>query len=112
MWHRLCLVTVGNYRREPTTSGGSMRSTLKTLILAPALLLAAACSKDNAADPSLNNDLSLAAQANPNMRLDSITAAERMNSAEANSLRAGSAPAAVAPAPARRTTASAPARRR
>src|SRR5215207_10624353 len=109
MWHRLCLVTVGNYRREPTTSGGSMRSTLKTLILAPALLIAAACSKDNAADPALNNDLSLAAQANPNMRLDSITAAERMSAAggaEANSLRAGTT-AAVAPAPARRTTASA-----
>jgi len=89
-----------------------MRTTIKTLILAPALAVAVACNDDKAADPALNNDLSLAAQANPNARLDSISAAERMNAAspEANSLRAGTAPAA---APARRTTtASAPARRR
>jgi uncharacterized protein YcfJ len=89
-----------------------MRTTLTTLILAPALALAVACN-DKPADPTLNNDLSLAAQANPNARLDSITAAERMNatSPEANNLRAGSAP--VASAPARRTTTtSAPARRR
>jgi YMGG-like Gly-zipper len=97
-------------------SGGSMRTTLKTLILAPALAIAAACN-DKPADPTLNNDLSLAAQANPNARLDSITAAERMNGAtspDANSLRAGAAPAAAAaPAATRRTTtASAPARRR
>ena len=86
-----------------------MRSTLKALFLAPALLIAAACSKDKAADPSLNNDLSLAAQANPNARLDSISAAERMNGgvAPATGLRSS----ASAPAPARRTTASAPARR-
>jgi hypothetical protein len=95
-------------------SGGTMRTTLKTLILAPALAIAAACN-DKPADPTLNNDLSLAAQANPNARLDSITAAERMNSAtspEANNLRSESA-APVASAPARRTTTtSAPARRR
>lgn len=91
-----------------------MRTTLKTIILAPALAVAVACNDDKAADPALNNDLSLAAQANPNARLDSISAAERMNatSAEANSLRAGTTPVA-APAPARRTTtASTPARRR
>jgi len=86
-----------------------MRSTIKTIILAPALAMAVACN-DKPADPALNNDLSLAAQANPNARLDSISAAERMNGApEANNLRASSAPAA---APTRRTTASAPARRR
>ncbi len=91
-----------------------MRTIFKTLFLAPALAVAVACNDDKAADPALNNDLSLAAQANPNARLDSISAAERMNAAspEANSLRAGTTPAA-APAPARRTTtASTPARRR
>ena len=84
-----------------------MRTTIKTLILAPALAVAVACNDDRPADPTLNNDLSLAAQANPNARLDSITAAERTNAAtspEANSLRAGTAP--VASAPARRTTTS------
>jgi uncharacterized protein YcfJ len=86
-----------------------MRSTLKAMILAPALLIAAACGKDKAADPSLNNDLSLAAQANPNARLDSISAAERMNAgvAPATALRSGTS----VPATTRRTTASAPARR-
>jgi uncharacterized protein YcfJ len=86
-----------------------MRSNIKTLILAPAIMIAAACGKDKGADASLNNDLSLAAQANPNARLDSISAAERMNNAgtPAAALRSGSAPAAT-----RRTTASAPARRR
>ena len=90
-----------------------MRTTLKTLILAPALAIAVACNDDKAADPTLNNDLSLAAQANPNARLDSITAAERMNatSPDANNLRAGTAPVAAAPAR-RTTTSSAPARRR
>ena len=78
-----------------------MRSILKTVIIAPALVLSAACSKDKAADPSLNNDLSLAAQANANARLDSITAAERMNGANATALRAAPAPAA---APVRRTS--------
>ena len=87
-----------------------MRS-IKLLILAPALLISAACSKDKTADPALNNDLSLAAQANPNARLDSISAAERIN---ANNLTAANTPpaAAPAPAPARRTTSSTPARRR
>jgi hypothetical protein len=86
-----------------------MRSTIKTLLFTPAVFFAVACGKDKAADPSLNNDLSLAAQANTAARLDSISAAERMNGATANGLRAGAAPAA--PAPVRRSTASAPARR-
>jgi cobalamin biosynthesis Mg chelatase CobN len=88
-----------------------MRSILKAIIVAPALVLSAACSKDKSADPSLNNDLSLAAQANPNARLDSISAAERMNgtaTAPATGLRSSSAPVA---APTRRTSTSAPARR-
>ena len=89
-----------------------MRSIVRTFILAPAFVIAAGCSKDKPADPALNNDLSLAAQANPNARLDSISAAERMNAAttpEANNLRAGTAPAASAPA--RRTTTSSSTRR-
>ena len=89
-----------------------MRSIIKRILIAPALVLGVACSKDQPADPALNNDLALAAQVNPNARLDSISAAERMNAAavpaSANGLRA----AEPAPAPARRTTASAPARRR
>jgi outer membrane lipoprotein SlyB len=68
-----------------------MRSTIKTFLLVPALVLAAACNKDKPVDSSLNNDLSLAGQVNPTARLDSISAAER-----ANSLRA-TAPAAPAP---------------
>ena len=91
-----------------------MRS-IKMMILAPALAISAACSNDKPADPALNNDLSLAAQANPNARLDSISAAERMNGGtapNANNLSASNTPAAAAPAPTRRTTASAPARRR
>ena len=60
-----------------------MRSILKVIIVAPAIVLSAACSKDKAADPSLNNDLSLAAQANQTARLDSISAAERTNAAAA-----------------------------
>jgi outer membrane lipoprotein SlyB len=72
-----------------------MRSTLKVIIVAPAIVLAAACSKDKPADPALNNDLSLAAQANPNARLDSISAAERTNAAAApaTGLRSSAAPA-------------------
>jgi uncharacterized protein YcfJ len=73
-----------------------MRSILKAIIVAPAIVLAAGCSKDKPADPALNNDLSLAAQANPNARLDSISAAERTNAAApATSLRSPE------PAPAR-----------
>ena len=79
-----------------------MRSTFKTLLLVPALVLAAACSKDKPVDSSLSNDLSLAGQVNPTARLDSISAAER-----ANSLRAATpvASAPVASAPRRTSTA-------
>ena len=81
-----------------------MRTALRTIFLAPALVLAAACSKDKPADPSLNADLGLAAQAN-SARLDSISAAERTAAAAA----AAPAPVAAKPAPAR-TTSSAPRR--
>jgi hypothetical protein len=86
-----------------------MRPTIKTLFIAPALVLAAACSKDKPVDPSLNNDLSLAAQARPGMTLDSLSAAERMNGGvPANGLRNGApAPVAAAPAPRRTTTSTA-----
>src|SRR5258705_428158 len=99
-WHGLCLLIPHDYRRLAPPSGGTMRSILKAIIVAPAVVLSAACSKDKAADPSLNNDLSLAAQANPNARLDSISAAERTNGAAAPApgLRSSTAPAA-APAP-------------
>jgi outer membrane lipoprotein SlyB len=73
-----------------------MRAILKSLIIAPALLAMSACNKDKPADPSLNTDLGLAAQANNGAPLDSITAAERA--------KAASAPAAVAPAPAKTAT--------
>ena len=76
-----------------------MRIAIKSLFFAPALMLAAACNKDKPADPSLNADLGLAAQAN-SARLDSITAAERTKAAVA----AAPAPVAVRPAPAPSTT--------
>lgn len=68
-----------------------MRIFIKSIILAPALVLGAACTKDKPADPSLNADLGLAAQANT-ARMDSISAAERAATA------AAPAPAVVAPA--------------
>lgn len=73
-----------------------MGSRLTMILFAPALVLAAACSKDKPADASLNADLALAAQANT-ARMDSISAAERMNAA---------APVAAKPAASttRRTT--------
>jgi hypothetical protein len=88
-----------------------MRSILKSFILAPALAIAVGCNNDKPADPALNNDLSLASQANPNARLDSISAAERANAAatQANNLRSNPAP--VAAAPARRSTTSSSTRR-
>ena len=76
-----------------------MRGSLKVFLFVPALALAAACNKDKPADPSLNADLGLAAQAN-SARLDSISAAERT---------AAAAPVAAKPAPAK-STASAPRR--
>src|SRR5689334_12770999 len=98
-WHGLCLLVHNDYRRDAPSPGGTMRSIVKVIIVAPAIVLSAACSKDKPADPALNNDLSLAAQANPNARLDSISAAERANAAAApaTSLRSS----APAPAPAR-----------
>ena len=88
-----------------------MRSSLKSLILAPALAIAVGCNKDKPADPALNNDLSLASQANPNARLDSISAAERANAAAAPQANLRSSPAPVAAAPARRSTSSSSTRR-
>jgi cobalamin biosynthesis Mg chelatase CobN len=73
-----------------------MRTSIKSIILAPALVLGAACSNDKPADPSLNADLGLAAQANT-ARMDSISAAERT--------AAAAAPAPAAPAKAATTTA-------
>ena len=75
-----------------------MRIALKTFLYAPALVIAAACSQDKPADPSLNADLSLAAQAN-SARLDSISAAERTAAAAV-----AAAPVAARPAPARTST--------
>jgi hypothetical protein len=83
-----------------------MRSIVKSFLVAPALLAMAACSKDKPVDPSLNTDLGLAAQARTGAPLDSITAAERANTAAA-----AAAPATVAPAPAPRKTASTTTRR-
>ena len=68
-----------------------MRPSTKAFFFAPALVLAAACSKDKPADATLSNDLTLAAQARQTATLDSISAAERT--------RAAVAAAPVAPAP-------------
>ena len=62
-----------------------MRAGLKVLIIVPVVALAAACSKDKPADPSLNSDLGLAAQAGT--PLDSVTAAEQAKSG--NVMRSG-----------------------
>jgi outer membrane lipoprotein SlyB len=76
-----------------------MRAIMKSFVIAPAFLAMAACSKDKPADPSLNTDLGLAAQARNGAPLDSVTAAERV--------KAGATPAAsVAAAPAPAKTAS------
>jgi outer membrane lipoprotein SlyB len=68
---------------------------LKMLILAPAIMLSAACSKDKPADPSLNSDLGLAAQANT--PLDSVTAAEQSKGATGTSAMRSGTTAAAAP---------------
>ncbi|CAN5167708.1 hypothetical protein BH09GEM1_BH09GEM1_23220 [soil metagenome] len=73
-----------------------MRPSIKTLFIAPALVLAAACSKDKPADATLSNDLTLAAQARQTATLDSITAAERTKSAALAA--APAAPRSSAPA--------------
>ncbi len=80
-----------------------MRYSIKTFILAPALVLAAACSKDKPVDSTLTTDLTLAAQARQTMVMDSISAAERTKAAALTA-----APAAQAP---RRTTATTTRRR-
>ncbi|HEX9483914.1 MAG TPA: glycine zipper domain-containing protein [Gemmatimonadaceae bacterium] len=75
-----------------------MRHRLFTMILAPAIVLAAACSKDKpAADASLNSDLTLAAQARQNATLDSISAAERLNGGTARAPGAPGTTTAAAP---------------
>src|SRR5260221_4582163 len=75
-----------------------MRHRLSTMILAPAIVLAAACSKDKpATDASLHNDLALAAQARQNETLDSITAAERLNGGTARAPAALGTTTAAAP---------------
>src|SRR6476469_8447297 len=78
-----------------------MRFLTKSFLFAPALALAVACNKDKPADPTLNQDLGLAAQANQN-RLDSVTAAERLNGTAA--APAAATPVAAAPKPAATTT--------
>jgi outer membrane lipoprotein SlyB len=78
-----------------------MRSFVRTLIFAPALALGVACNKDKPADPTLNQDLGLAAQANQ-ARLDSVTAAERLNGAAP--VAGATTPVATAPRPAATTT--------
>lgn len=91
-----------------------MRPTLRLFVFAPAFVFAAACSKDKPADPALNADLNLAGQSNA-ARLDSISAAERMNGGvtpagtQANGAVAGTA---MRSSTTRNTTSSAPARRR
>src|SRR5437868_13606851 len=73
-WHGLCLMKLLDPQAASRchSPGGPMRSFAKSLILAPALALAVACNKDKPADPTLNQDLGLAAQANQN-RQDSVT---------------------------------------
>src|SRR5260221_12225567 len=75
-----------------------MRHRPSTMILAPAIVLAAACSKDKpATDQSLNNDLTLAAKARQNAARDSITAAERLNGGTARAPAALGTTTAAAP---------------
>ena len=81
-----------------------MRSSVKTLIIAPALVLAAACSKDKPADATLSNDLTLAAQARQTATLDSITAAERTKAAAVAAAPVAAAPALRASAPTHTST--------
>ena len=66
-----------------------MKAGLKLMILAPVVALSAACSKDKPADPSLNSDLGLAAQATT--PLDSVSAAEQTK----NVMRSGSTTAST-----------------
>ena len=79
-----------------------MRPSIKTLFIAPALVFAAACSKDKPADATLSNDLTLAAQAKQTATLDSISAAERTKAAAVAA--APAAPALRASAPVHHTS--------
>src|SRR5690349_21840449 len=87
-----------------------MKAGLRMLIIAPLVALSAACSKDKPADPSLNTDLGLAAQAGT--PLDSVTAAEQSKSAAGtNVMRSGttaSAPKATSTTRKSSSTASKP----
>ncbi|MEO7458388.1 MAG: YMGG-like glycine zipper-containing protein [Gemmatimonadaceae bacterium] len=84
-----------------------MHRNVKAFLFAPAFIVAAACSKDKPVDSSLNNDLTLAAQARQTATLDSISAAERARAvAPAPLVTAGTS------TPARRTTTSSAPRRR
>ncbi len=76
-----------------------MNRKISTLVVA-ALVAAGACGRNNGktADPSLNSDLSLAAQRRGAMPLDSLSPAERANALNST--------APVAPAPARTTASS------
>lgn len=56
-----------------------MKAGFRLLLIAPLVALSAACSKDKPADPSLDSDLGLAAQAGA--PLDSVTAAEQTKGA-------------------------------
>ena len=82
-----------------------MEATIKSLrnwIIVPALLVAAACGRDEpAVDAALDSDLRLAGQAAPGM--DSISMMERQN---AQSQLVTTAPRRTTAAPARRTTSS------
>ena len=78
----------------------------KFVILPAALILVAACGKDDnntKVDEALSNDLSLAAQARPYQPLDSVSGLERGY--------AETAPVAVAPTTARRSAATTSTRR-
>ena len=84
-----------------------MHISLRAFILAPALVFAAACSKEQPVDSSLSNDLTLAAQARQTATLDSISAAERARVAAT-----APAPTAGTTTPARRTSTATTTRRR
>ena len=81
-----------------------MRSITKLLFFAPAIVMAAACSKDKSSDKALANDLALAGQARQTQIIDSVTQVERT--------RAATAAAAVAttPVPMRRAATTTPRR--
>jgi hypothetical protein len=89
---------------QPRGSGmEEMMKSLRALILVPALMVAAACGRDEpAVDAALDSDLRLAGQAAPGM--DSISLMEQQR---AQSQLVTTAPRRTTAAPARRTTSSA-----